>query len=40
MLYNITLEICANLEGYIMAHGVAVALMPGVIFTAKTFYRS
>lgn len=38
MLYNITLEICETLEGYIMAHGAA--LMPGVIFAAKTFSRS
>lgn len=38
MLYNITLEICATLEGYITAHGAV--LMPGVICAAKTFSRS
>ena len=38
MLYNMTLELCATLEGYIMAHGAL--LMPGVIFAAKTFFRS
>jgi hypothetical protein len=38
MLYNITQEICATLEGYIMAHGAA--SMPGVIFAAKALFRS
>lgn len=38
MLYNITQEIYAALRGHIMTHGAA--LMPGVIFAAKTFFRS
>lgn len=38
MLYNIKLEMCAILEGYIMVRGTA--SIPGVIIAGKTYFRS